>query len=484
MSQASLNRAWVVLLGALFYLGLMGLGLYQLVQQSPRLTFRPPPQEAGGGLRGRLLAADGTPLAMTPEVGQRVYPLGSSAAQVLGYGERGNLRGLEGLERDLEPTLSQGLDVQLTLDPVVQSLAEEALWKGLKASGAEWGSALVMEAQTGKLLAVANGPAFDPSAPRRDPSRDLSWRNHAFLVALEPGSTIKTLTAATLLNEGVASLDTQVKAPMSRRIGGWIINDVVAHPEVLTLKEVLRYSSNVGISTLAERVKPAVLERYFTALHFKDPEPMPIVKVAAPRMRPANTWSGVEYANHTFGQGFLITPLHLAAAYNTLANDGSYVPPTLFESGECANAQTQPYGPSASTGETRPYGPSALCSKPVPEPVFRPEVARSLRRALAQVAVKEAQLPGYAVGGKTGTAQVVVGGRYSSEIFTALFAGFVPADQPRVTVAVVVYYPKGGRIHGAWVAAPIFRQIAAGLFAYWGIPPVQTSAKPSTLDSR
>jgi cell division protein FtsI (penicillin-binding protein 3) len=79
---------------------------------------------------------------------------------------------------------------------------------------------------------------------------------------------------------------------------------------------------------------------------------------------------------------------------------------------------------------------------------------------------------------------VVVNGRYSSEIFTALFTGFLPADQPKVTVAVVVYYPKGGRIHGAWVAAPIFRQIAAGLFAYWGMPPVETSAKPGTLDSR
>lgn len=456
MSQASLNRVWVVLLGALLYLALMGLGLYQLVQQSPRLAFRSLPQEAGSALRGRLLAKDGTPLAMTPQAGQRVYPLGVSAAQVLGYGERGSLRGLEGLERDLEPTLSQGLDVQLTLDPVIQSLAEEALWKGLKASGAEWGSALVMETQTGKLLAVANGPAFDPSAPRRDPSRDVSWRNHAFLVALEPGSTIKALTAATLLNEGVVSLDTQVKAPMSRRIGGWIINDVVAHPQVLTLKEVLKYSSNVGISTLAERIKPAVLERYFTALHFKDPEPMPIVKVAAPRMRPASIWGEVEYANHTFGQGFLITPLHLTAAYNALANDGNYVPPTLFE-------------------------PTA---KPVPEPVFRPEVARSLRQALAQVVVKEAQLPGYPLGGKTGTAQVVVNGRYSKEIFTALFAGFIPAQKPKVTVAVVVYYPKGGRIHGAWVAAPVFRQIAAGLFAYWGIPPVETSTKPGTLDSR
>ncbi|PZA07795.1 MULTISPECIES: penicillin-binding protein 2 [unclassified Meiothermus] len=455
MSQASLNRVWVVLFGSLLYLGLMGLGLYQLVQQSPRLTFRPPAQEAQGGLRGRLLASDGTPLAITPEQGQRFYPLGVSAAQVLGYGERGSLRGLEGLERDLEPTLSQGLDVQLTLDPVIQSLAERALWQGLEASGAEWGSALVMETKTGKLLAVANGPAFDPSAPRRDPSQDLSWRNHAFRVALEPGSTIKALTAATLLNEGAASLDTQVEAPMSRRIGGWTINDVVPHPKVLTLQEVLKYSSNVGISTLAKRINPAVLERYFTALHFNDPEPMAIAKVAAPRMRPASAWSEVEYANHTFGQGFLITPLHLTAAYNALANDGDYVPPTLFEP----------------------------TSKPVPEPVFRPEVARRLRSALAQVVVKEAQLPGYQLGGKTGTAQVVVNGRYSNEIFTALFAGFLPAQEPRATVVVVVYYPKGGRIHGAWVAAPIFRQIAAGLFAYWGVPPAETT-KPGTLDSR
>ncbi|MER3483643.1 MAG: dihydropteridine reductase, partial [Meiothermus sp.] len=109
-----------------------------------------------------------------------------------------------------------------------------------------------------------------------------------------------------------------------------------------------------------------------------------------------------------------------------------------------------------------------------PEPIFRPEVAQAIRKALGDGAEKIARnafLPGYYVGGKTGTAQVVVNGRYSGSVFSALYAGFFPADKPKVTVVVVFYHPKGERIHGAYIAAPVFHDIAAGLYALWGVPP-------------
>ncbi len=449
--EATLNRGWVVLLAFIAFLLALGYGFYSLWHNAPNLTLRPlSARQDAPPLRGSLEASDGTPLVFSTPEEARLYPLGLSATQLIGFGERANGKGLSGLELDLEQLLSQGQSLRLTLDPQVQSIAEQALWRGLEAARADWGAVVVMESKTGRLLAVANGPAFDPSAPRRSAQQDISWRNHAFAYALEPGSTIKPLTAAVLLEENMARLDTRVYAPMSRRIAGWTISDVVKHPETLTLSEVLKYSSNVGITTLAERIPRETLYQFFKKMHFMDKELLPplsyqpriAVQVAAPNVRPVNRWGAAEYANATFGQGFLVTPLHLAAAYNILASDGVYRQPILFEGNTSQKAV-----------------------------VFRPQVARDIRKALTDGIAENAKLKGYVLGGKTGTAQVVVNGRYSASVYAALFAGFVPANTPRVTVVVTLFHPKGPRIHGSQVAAPIYREIAAGLFALWGVPP-------------
>lgn len=445
MTQATLKRTWVVSLASLVFAGGLGYGLYTLYQNAPGLIARSNPLPPPPPVRGTVQAADGTPIAASTGDQGRVHPLGVSMSQVIGFGERANGKGLSGLERDLEPTLAGGGTVRLTLDPTVQAIAERALWKGLQTSGSDWGTAIVMESRTGKLLAVANGPAFDPTAPRGNPRDSLAWRNHAFAVPVEPGSTMKTLTAAMLLQENAATLDSQVEAPMSREVGGWRIRDTLRHPATLTLRQVLEYSSNVGMSRLAERLPRSFLYAYMKKLHFTDGRPMAAVAVAEPIVRPLPKWGPLEYANATFGQGFLITPLHLTAAYNALANDGTYLAPTLLE------------------GQTAK-----------PEPVFRPEVAQAIRKALGDSAEKitrYAVLPGYYLGGKTGTAQVVVNGRYSPSVFGALYAGFIPADKPKVTVAVVFYNPKGSRVGGAYLSAPVFREIAAGLYALWGTPP-------------
>jgi len=365
--------------------------------------------------------------------------LGTSASQLVGFGERGSGRGLEGLERDLNAALAEGRSFTLTLDPWIQALVERALWEGLARSRGAFATAIVLDRQ-GRLVAVANGPAFDPMAPRKDPEVDISWRNHAFLVPLEPGSTMKALTAAVLLEEGAASLSTRVEAPSYRVVDGWTIRDAVPHPPVLTLAEVLKYSSNVGISSLAEAVPMGVFYTYMQRLHLTDPEPLPGVRVAPPLVKPPRSWSKAAYANHTFGQGFLITPLHLAAAFAALV-DGIYRSPQLLQ------------------GQT-----------PREERVFAQATAQAVRKALQEGLAPRAHLEGYLLAGKTGTAQVVVQGRYSRQVFTAWFAGFVPGDQPLYTVVVAVHHPKG-EVHGSQVAAPIFREIAAGLLAYRGVPP-------------
>ncbi|MGQ9735474.1 MAG: peptidoglycan D,D-transpeptidase FtsI family protein [Thermaceae bacterium] len=435
------RRLGLLVLGGFLYLLLLAYGVYALVQTGPRP--QPPPSQKPPE-RGRLYAEDGTPLALTLE-GERFYPLKESMSQLLGFSERNGLRGLEGLERDLDAALAQGHSFTLTLDPWVQAMAEKALWDGLRRSRADFGS-LVVLARDGGILAVANAPPFDPTAPRRDPRRDVSWRNHAFLVPLEPGSTMKLLTAAILMEEGVATLSTPVSAPMSQRVDGWTIRDVVPHPPRLTLKEVLQYSSNVGISILAEGLPKEVFFSYMENLHLTDPHLLGAVRVGRPVYTPPKTWSRVAYANHTFGQGFLITPLHLAAAVGSLI-DGRYYRPYLF-----------------------------LPRRPSAKPVFSPEVAQELRQALVEISVPQAKLPGYALGGKTGTAQVIIGGRYSQEVYTAWFAGFVPADRPLATVVVALYHPKGP-IHGSQVAAPVFRDFAARFLAYKGVRPVYAEGR-------
>lgn len=454
LPQSAANRIWVVIFSMVVFLGGLGYGLFVLWHNAPDLLRRGAAVVEIPPLRGTIEAADGTPIALSTSDEPRVHPLGLSMTQLIGFGERASGKGLSGLERDLEETLGRGTGIRLTLDPTIQAITEQALWRGLTSTQAEWGSVVVMEAKTGRLLAVANGPAFDPSAKRGDPEKDLSWRNHAFAYPVEPGSTMKALTAAVLLEENAAKLDSTVYAPMYRKVQGWTINDVVEHKDTLTLAQVLQYSSNVGISRLAERLPYDILYQYFGKLHFTDAQPLAGIRVAAPTVRPLKDWHQIEYVNATFGQGFLITPLHLVAAYNALANDGLYQEPILVDG-------------QVSQGKQ----------------IFRPQVAKDVRYALTsglEKIAKRAELPGYTLGGKTGTAQVVVNRRYSSEVFTALFAGFIPSDQPKVTVVVTLYHPKGGglNIHGSMVAAPIYREIAAGLFAKWGVPP-KPETKPS-----
>ncbi|WP_117236821.1 peptidoglycan D,D-transpeptidase FtsI family protein [Thermus sediminis] len=431
---AGVQRASLVMVGLFLWLVLLALGVHALLTHGRPSAPPPPPPPP----RGNLYARDGTPLAVSLKAG-RHYPLGESASQLLGFLERGSGRGLEGLERDLNAALAEGRSFTLTLDPWVQAIGERALWRGLERSRGAFATLLVLDRE-GRLLAVANGPPFDPLAPRRDPGKDLSWRNHAFLVALEPGSTMKALTAAILLEEGAASLGTRVEAPMHRVVDGWTIRNAIPHPPSLTLAEVLQYSSNVGISLLGERISKETFARYLDKLRLTQSQPLPGIRTSPPLVRPPRAWSRAAYANHTFGQGFLVTPLHLAAAFATLT-DGFYRSPRLF----------QDQGLKA-------------------ERVFSSETAQAIRKALAQGLAPRATLPGYPLSGKTGTAQVVVEGRYSREVFTAWFAGFVPGDRPLYTVVVAVHHPKG-EIHGSQVAAPIFREVAAGLLAYAGIPP-------------
>ncbi len=446
LNRAGLNRAWVAGLFALFWLGLFGYGVLLVATTAPGGLFpriaAPPPLPHP---RGRILAADGTPLALSPRPGTRVYPLGPLAGQVVGYTERAHGRygkGLAGVERRANLTLARGGDVRLTLDPKVQALAEAALVRGVRAARARWGALLVM-ARDGRLLAVANAPLFDPQSPRGAPGEDPRLTNYAFRYRIEPGSTVKALTAATLLEAGAVRIGERIPVPYRRRVADRWVRDWHWHrEEAWSLEDILAHSSNVGISLLAERIPKATLYRTFERLHLSDPRLLPGFSVA-PIFAPLDRWGPVKYANATFGQGFAITPLHLTAAMNALI-DGRFHRPRLLA------------------------GDQGMAVR-----VFRPEVVDRVRAMLERRLAHRARLAGYRLAGKTGTAQIAVPGGYDPERVVTLFAGFVPGDRPRATAVVVLYDPRVDPKDrfGSKLAAPVFRELAEGLLAYWGVPP-------------
>ena len=394
--------------------------------------------------RGSILSADGRVLA-TSVPGKRVDPQGTLAGQIVGM--MGDTEGLEGLEAAYNGPLTSGQNLKLTLDSQIQAAAESALNKVVPEHQGEYGSVMVLETRTGRVLAAATYPAFNPNDWRQFSQEQR--RNRPFIDQFEPGSTIKALVVAAALNEGLTTPNTLYSTPMSRFVGGrWgsRIGDAVAHPSTLTTQGILRYSSNVGMTHIVEHFDPKRMREYLAQYGFGQKVALPVVPSGRGILKPLEQWGELVRATNAFGQGMSSTNLQLVSAFNVLANDGQYVAPRLIE---------------GSGGLER-------------RNVLRPEVARSTRQLLLNV-VNEgifhaAGIKGYDLAGKTGTAQVVVDGRYSSTIYDSVFAGFLPAEAPRVTITVMVHGAKQ-RHHGSQLAAPIFREVSAQVLSSWGATP-------------
>ncbi|RJF72755.1 penicillin-binding protein 2 [Deinococcus cavernae] len=398
--------------------------------------------------RGTIYAADGSVLARSVN-GKRTYPQGHLAGQVLGM--MGDTEGLEGLEAAYNRTLEVGEDVKLTVDPRTQASAEAALAEGVKAHKGEYGSVIVMETLTGRILAAASYPEFNPNNWRSYSAE--TRRNRPFLDVYEPGSTVKGLVVAAAMNDSLITPDTLYNTPMQRHVGGrWgsVIHDAVDHPATLNTKYVLRYSSNVGMSHIVEKFPATDMRNYLLNYGFGQDVQLPVLSTATGRLQNIRKWDDLVRVTSSFGQGMSSTTLQLAAAYNTLANDGLYISPRLVE--------------GATPGERRE--------------VLKPATARKTRDMLEAVIEEgishSAGLKGYALAGKTGTSQVVVGRTYSKDLYDSVFAGFFPADAPRVTVAVMVHGAKLD-YHGSMLAAPIYKKIAAGLFSDWAAAPAAST---------
>jgi cell division protein FtsI (penicillin-binding protein 3) len=394
---------------------------------------------------------------------RRVYPQGAAASQLVGFTGRDG-KGLEGIELADQPQLEghsgyrrvirdrlgnivdddglisiprPGRDAVLSIDGKLQYAAYQALKDAVGTFQARAGSAIAVDVQSGEILALANYPAFDPedAGVRR---RSGALRNRALTDSYKPGSVLKPFTVALALERGNVKPETLVDTGNGRFvIKGAPISDTSAHG-LISVSDVLRYSSNIGTAKLALDLPARAMWDMFTALGFGQAPQLGFPGAAAGRVRPYRSWRPVEQATMSYGNGIAVSLVQLARAYTVFAQDGKVIPLTLRRSD----------GPAPGI------------------PVISPATAAAMRRMLEDVVqqgtAKGGRIAGYRVGAKTGTAYKAENGRYVfPRKYVASFAGMVPMSAPRFVVAVMIDEPAGRYHYGGQVAAPVFTAIAA-----------------------
>lgn len=412
---------------------------------------------------------------------RRYYPLRELAAQVLGYVGTDNV-GLAGLEaiynraivgtpgrrtivqdarrgKVLHPDFEvdaphPGKDLHLTLDAAIQAVAERELLAAVAKHNAKSGSVVVMNPHTGAILAMASVPGFDPN--RFTEFSKESWRNLAIMDAFEPGSTFKMVTFAAALEAGVVVPDDVFDCGMgSITVQGSLIRDHKPFG-LLTAREVMAKSSNVGTIKIGLK---AGTERFVTMLRafgFGRETGIDLPAESPGQVRPQGRWNQLATAYGSFGQSLSVTPLQLAVAFGAIANGGKLVRPYVVES----------VGRGA---EAKHHTPRGTVGLPVSPRVQR-QIAIMLESVVSEGTAKTAQIPGYGVAGKTGTAQKIIGKAYSPNKHVASFVGYAPFQRPAVVCVVVIDEPWPA-YHGGDVAAPVFAAVVGQVLLYLGMPP-------------
>jgi len=422
-------------------------------------------------------------IGVIPE-GRRFYPKGVMLSHVLGFGDIDN-QGLEGLERRYDAVLrgergrlvverdafggavfpkglnyvapSPGKDLVLTIDEVVQYIAEQELAEAVARTRAASGVVIVVEPKTGALLAMAVRPTFNPNEPKGDPNL---WRNRAVSDAYEPGSTFKLVAAAAALEERLVSPDEFIDGEN----GQYVVENTVVHDHHkngwMTFAQVLQKSSNIGMVKVAQRLAPEKLAWYINAFGFGQKTDVDLTGEQRGLTKDLHDWSRRTQASIAMGQEIGVTPLQLVMAVSAIANGGWLMRPYVVSEVR------------SSTGETlarvepvvRRHPISAQTAKALTE-IMRGAVLPGGTGTLGAV-------PGYDVAGKTGTAQKIdpLTGGYSATRMVSSFVGFLPADDPKLAILVVVDEPQTEH-WGGTVAAPVFQRIAAQAVRHLGIVP-------------
>ena len=414
---------------------------------------------------------------------RRYYPAGEVMAHMLGFtgvedaGQEGielafnaQLSGKDGSRRvikdrrgnvvedveSIHPPL-EGKDIVLALDSKVQYLAYTHLKQALEENHAKAGGVVVLDARSGEILALANLPTYNPN--NRIKLIGAQLRNRALTDTFEPGSTMKPFTVALALEKGKVRFNTPIQtAPGKMTIGSATISDAHMHG-ILTVAQVIQKSSNIGAAKMALSMTPDEMWTMFDSIGFGTPLKLGFPGEVGGRLRPAKTWKPIEQATMAYGHGISVTLIQLARAYLAFARDGDLVPISL------ARLDTPPVNGKQ---------------------VFSAQTAREVR-AMLEMAVlpggtaPKAQIAGYRVAGKTGTAHKIEGGAYANK-YVASFVGFAPASEPRLIVAVMIDEPSNGKHFGGDVAAPVFAQIMAGSLRTLGVAP-DAPLKPLLMTS-
>lgn len=400
--------------------------------------------------RGSIKAADGTIFA-EGRVDHRRYPQGRLGAHVVGFSgalQPDGAYGLEGLERSLDGVLQSGQDVTITIDPTLQAVAQAELGKAARARKAWNGALIAIESGSGRILAAASYPEYDPNQFRTVTSRE-TMTNRAFLDQVEPGSTVKPLIIAALMQEGRLGAGEVIEAGSSLRVGWHTFRNALEHPPEVSVADILRFSSNVGAITLAQRFSSQELFLWLRHWGFGEDPRVSYTSARRGQVNPWEAWVPQDHAATSIGYSMSATALQLAAAYSVFANDGLYIRPRLIEDG----------------------------GEPEVKRILSANVAKAVRGMLEGVVesgeARRAKIPGIPVAGKTGTGQIYLDGSYSRTAYTTSFAGIFPADDPRVTVVVYLQGAEGppSELYGSLIAAPIFQAFGSEAVALWGMPP-------------
>ncbi|PLX81649.1 MAG: penicillin-binding protein [Desulfuromonas sp.] len=436
---------------------------------------------------------------------KRYYPNSKIGAQVVGFTGI-DPEGLEGVElkydsvilgqggylvteRDAlgrgigsgEPEIkggSRGDDLYLTLDKNLQYIAEKELAAGVRKANAKAGTVVVLEPRTGKVLAMASQPDFNPNAFNK--YRPRQWRNRALIDTFEPGSTMKIFLLAAALNEGAVRPEELIDCEKGEfRVGGKVIHD--HHPyEQLSVADILKVSSNIGSAKIGKILERDRLYSYLTGFGFGAPSGVDLPGETSGLLRKPSRWFEVDLAAISFGQAITVTPLQLALATAAIANGGTLMEPYVVE------RVVDSYGEVVDRRKPRAV-----------RRVVNEKVARIVREMMVRVTEEggtgtRGAVTGYRVAGKTGTAQKVdpVTRGYSVDKRVSSFVGMVPAEDPELVVLVVIDEPEG-QTYGGVVAAPVFSRIAEQALRHLKVAPNQPGQEdflpplpPVTLASR
>ncbi|HTW13468.1 MAG TPA: penicillin-binding protein 2 [Solirubrobacteraceae bacterium] len=427
---------------------------------------------------------------------RRVYPRGSEAAQAIGWthssgsGAAGlenlfnkQLSGTSGTRRIVNDALGKPIQVdttkpmvpgktlRLTISAPLQDEVEQVLANVGREYAPKGATAIVTDPQTDQILAVASWPSFNAndvtSADLQSVGGELpATEDQAVDFSYEPGSTFKAVTVAGALQDGVITPTTEFNIPPYLEAYGHTVSDAEPHgDEELNVGQILQVSSNIGAVKIGLKEGEDAFARWVNRFGFGKPTGVALAGEQQGIIRPLSQYYGFEMYNLPFGQGEEVTPMQMVQAYDAIANGGVLRTPQLIES---------------------------IGGKKVAEPkgkrIISSQVAMQMRVMLRGVladggTASGAQIPGYDMAGKTGTANVAINGKYSNSAFVASFIGMVPASKPKLVVAVVVDQPSKNSIYGGSVAAPAFQSIVGWAVPHFGINPCPSPCPPSAMAS-